>query len=200
MVRIWWVVSPQFCHGDNKQWGVLTADAGWIPQFRVGSPCGTQQLYKGRQLANYPQWNVLFLNIYLTTAAQCSGQSAVRLQWAEWPRLGILIRYCSSRHILPPPMQHGRALQHCSTAAWWIPRQCLSRTQPGLCSHKMPPNTGSSCRDPTSSNVMIDLSIHTQFYNDHCKCIFRNQGSFSYALPLPFASQYKSGKLCLGYF
>ena len=27
IVRIWSVVSPQFRHGDNKQWGVLTADA-----------------------------------------------------------------------------------------------------------------------------------------------------------------------------
>ena len=169
----------------------------------MGSHCGTQQLYAvqrvaisqlsimkcivSQYLSNY--WRLGQCRLQLNAAsAGGSGQSAVCLQWSAWPRLRILIRCCSSRHIYPL-LQHGRALQHCSAAARDGYRVSVHpEHQNTAFIRHMAPNFASSCRDPTPSNVKIDLSIHIQFYNDHCKCIFRNQGSFHMPSlsPLPY--------------
>ena len=143
----------------------------------------------------------MFLNIYLTTgdwvsagcsimlllqAAVASLQSAAVVRVAETEDINQMLQ--QPPH-LSPPMQHGRALQHCSAAARDGYRVSVHpEHQNTAFIRHMAPNFASSCRDPTPSNVKIDLSIHIQFYNDHCKCIFRNQGSFHMPSlsPLPY--------------
>ena len=120
----------------------------------MGSHCGTQQLYAVQRVA-ISQLSIMkcIVSQYLSNcwrlgqsrlqqnaaSAGGSGQSAVCLQWSAWPRLRILIRCCSSRHIYPLPCS---TAGHCSTAALQRVMDTASvfiqniRTQPGLSSHK----------------------------------------------------------------